>query len=287
MRKTTHWNDYELLDTGDGIKIERFNDIITQRPEPTATWRRHNPALKADAVYDKVWNILPDTPTETILNYRDLSFKISIDEGKQVGLFPEQAVNWDWMRKVIKQHEQPVRILNLFAYTGGASIAAAKENIEELVHIDALKSANNRMKENIVLNQLEDKHIRVIQEDALKFLLREKKRGRTYHGIIMDPPSFGRGPNKEQWKIEDHLPQLMDAAIALLDKDALFLSVNTYTSNLPSNKVLNMMNQTLIKYNFKPTSDSGPIGITVKSSQQALASGLTTRWCAHADLLRG
>lgn len=287
MRKTTQWNDYELLDTGDGVKIERFNDIITQRPEPTATWRRHNPGLKADAVYTKTWDIKPETPTETIINYRDMSFQIRIEAGKQVGLFPEQAVNWDWMRKVLKQRKQPVRILNLFAYTGGATIACAMENIEEIVHIDALKSANNSAKENILLNHLEGKQIRIIQEDALKFLLREKKRGRTYHGIIMDPPSFGRGPKKEQWKIEDHLPQLMEAAIDILDKNALFLSVNTYTSNLPSNQVLTIMNKALSKHGFKPTTDSGPIGITIQSSKQALASGLTTRWCAHADLLRG
>lgn len=285
MRKTKHWNEYQLLDAGDGIKIEQFGSITTQRAEPQATWKLSNPNLKATAIYDKQWSIAQGSPTEGIIHYQDLKFHIKVEQGKQVGLFPEQAVNWDWMRKVIQSSDKPVRILNLFAYTGGATIACAKENIEEVVHIDALRSANTSAKENISLNELDDKTIRVIQEDALKFLLREKKRGRTYHGIVMDPPSFGRGPNKEQWKIEDHLEPLLQAAVDVLDKDALFLSVNTYTSNLSPETVLKLMNKVLKAKNFPLHTHTDAIGLTIQASQKSLACGVTTRWCYDQSLL--
>lgn len=285
MRKTEKWQQYELLDAGQGIKIERFNTLLTQRPEPSMLSPLEKPHLQANAIYDKQWSIKPNTPVETILEYDDMKFMIRIEKGKQVGIFPEQAVNWDWMRSVIQKSDQPIRILNLFGYTGGATIACAMESIDEIVHIDALKSANNQTKENVILNNLEDKTIRIIQEDALKFLLREKKRGRTYHGIVMDPPSFGRGPNKEQWKIEDHLPQLMEAAVDILDQDALFLSVNTYTSNLSSKSVLNIMNQSLKAHKFALNTHSDNIGMDVQDSHRTLQSGLTTRWCHDAHLL--
>ena len=285
MRKTKHWHDYQLVDAGDGIKIEKFKELLIERPEPQALWKRHTD-IKADAVYSNgQWSIKKDTPKECIITYDDMRFQITIDQGKQVRLFPEQAVNWDWMRQVIRKQNHPVRILNLFAYTGGATIACAMENIEEIVHIDALKSANNTARTNIELNHLEDKTIRIIQEDALKFLLREKKRGRTYHGIVMDPPSFGRGPNKEQWKIEDQLHLLLDAAVDILDPHACFLSVNTYTSNLSSASVVKQMNAALVKHNFKAISHSDAIGLTIASTGNSLPCGITTRWSNDENLL--
>lgn len=285
MRKTKHWRDYELLDAGNEIKVERFNNIITQRPEPTATYQTQNKDLKPTAIYDGQWHITEGSDTETIVTYSDMKFNIAIEQGKQVGLFPEQAVNWDWIRSVMKTSTRPLRILNLFAYTGGATIAAAMENVEEIVHIDALRSVNQKAKENIILNGLDDKHIRIIQEDALKFLQREYKRGRQYDGIIMDPPSFGRGPNKEQWKIEDHLPLLMDAAVSVLSDDALFLSVNTYTSNLNADAVLKVMHRSLQKRKFPLNTHSDSIGLDMTYNQHSLQSGLTTRWCFDEDLL--
>lgn len=285
MRKTSHWQDYELMDLGNGIKIERFNHIITNRPEPTALNNRLHPDLKANASYNKTWTLNKDLTPKTILKYRDMKFHIEIEQGKQVGIFPEQAVNWDWMRSVMSKSDKPLRILNLFAYTGGASIACAMENIEELVHIDALRSANNSAKENIILNNLDSKTIRIIQEDALKFLLREKRRGKTYHGIIMDPPSFGRGPNKEQWKIEDQLKPLIDAAVDILADDAVFLSINTYTSNLSSKEVLKIMNNSLQNKNFPLNTHSDSIGISNRANTLTLSSGLTSRWCHDAHLL--
>ena len=285
MRKTNLWQDYQLLDAGDEIKIEKFNDLILQRPEPQALWKRQKAMMKPNAIYDGTWTITPNTPLKTIVKYQDMKFHISIDQGKQVGLFPEQAVNWDWMRSVMKAQDKPLRILNLFAYTGGATVACAMESVEEIVHIDALKSANNTARANITLNGLDDKLVRIIQEDALKFLLREKKRGRTYHGIIMDPPSFGRGPNKEQWKIEDQLHLLLDAAVAIMDPEACFLSVNTYTSNLTGASVVKQMNKALVKNGFQAISHSEPIGLTIASTGNTLPCGITTRWSNDENLL--
>ncbi len=284
MRKTRKWQSYELMDAGDHKKVERFNNLVIERPEPKAFWKMKK-SYKLDASFDKTWTYNNDKDTETTLTYDDMTFKVAINQGKQVGLFPEQAVNWDWMRTVIGKEQRPLRILNLFAYTGGASIACAMENIQELVHIDALKSANTWAKENIALNHLEDKHIRIIQEDAIKFLDREKRRGRTYDAIIMDPPSFGRGPKNEQWKIEDQLDTLLTKAVDLLSDEAVFLALNTYTTNLSSKDVLRVLNEKLHAKNLPLHTHSEEIGLTISASGNSLACGITTRWVRLAHYL--
>lgn len=284
MRKTRKWQSYELMDAGDHKKVERFNNLVIERPEPQAFWKMKK-SYKLDASFDKTWTYNNDKDTETTLTYDDMTFKVAINQGKQVGLFPEQAVNWDWMRTVIRKEQRPLRILNLFAYTGGASIACAMENIQELVHIDALKSANTWAKENIALNHLEDKHIRIIQEDAIKFLDREKRRGRTYDAIIMDPPSFGRGPKNEQWKIEDQLDTLLTKAVDLLSDEAVFLALNTYTTNLSSKDVLRVLNDKLHAKNLPLHTHSEEIGLTISASGNSLACGITTRWVRLAHYL--
>lgn len=196
MLKNTNWKDYEIIALENGFKIERFGTVTLKRPEPLAT-NKENTTIKVDSVFqDKKWS---QDLKPWIIEYKDLKFHLETGKFKHVGIFPEQADNWDWLRQQLKNKEG-AKVLNLFAYKGAATMAAAKESPQEIVHLDALKSALDTAKENAKLNQLEDQKIRYIQDDAIKFLKREIRRERHYTGIIMDPPSFGRGPKGEMWK---------------------------------------------------------------------------------------
>ncbi len=286
MRKTNAWQSYEVLDAGSFKKVERYNDFIIQRPEKTAFWKSHQNFNKFDAVYEEKWAIFNKKLKEQVIEYKDMKFLVDFKDSQQTGIFPEQAINWDWMRKVMKTKEnKELRILNLFAYTGGATVACAMENVEEIVHIDALKSANEWAKKNIELNNLEDKKIRFIVEDVMKFLEREIRRGRTYHGIIMDPPSFGRGPKGQKWTIEDQLPKLINKAIELLDEDALFLSINTYTTDLNPKKVQSLLSDQLSQHGLPLNIHSDEIGLIIKSTGNTLPCGVSTRWCSDKNSL--
>lgn len=286
MRLAKDWVDYEILEAGNGIKIERYDSLIVKRPDPVASWPLINQNIKIDAWYDTSWHLNKVLKDDLLIQYKDLKFKIKPTTYKHTGIFPEQAVNWDWVRTVIKTRNEPLRILNLFGYTGAATVACAREeNVIEVVHVDALKSLNNWTKENVILNSLESKTIRTITEDVLKFLDREIRRGRTYHGIIMDPPSYGKGSKGEVWRIEEKLPILIDKVMQVLDKDALFIVLNTYTSNLPQSKVQSLLDTSLISYNFKPTTDSQEIGLPITNSNNILKAGVTTRWSYNENLL--
>lgn len=285
MRKAKHWRDYEVIDATDLEKTERFNDIIIRRPELVASWHSKRKDIELDAFYTDEWHYNSRVESQVIA-YKDLKFKVKFENSKQIGLFPEQAVNWDWMRTIVQTAKEPVRILNLFAYTGGATVALAKEpKVAEIVHIDALRSSIDWTQDNIKLNGLEDKTIRTIVEDVMKFVTREKKRGRTYHGIILDPPSFGRGPKGERWKIEDQLPILLNAVIDLFDDNALFLCLNTYTTNLDSKSVRKTLDKALEDKGINPQTHSDEIGLPISSSGNELPCGVTTRWCYRKDLL--
>lgn len=285
MRKANKWQDYKVLEASNLEKIESYNNIIVKRPELVAEWNRKHKDYDLNAVYTDKWTYYKDTP-EQVIGYKDLKFKVKFENSKQVGLFPEQAVNWDWMRSIIKTSKEPVRILNLFAYTGGATIACAKEdNVEEVVHIDALKSSIEWTQDNIKLNGLEDKKIRTIVEDVLKFVIREKKRGRSYHGIILDPPSFGRGPKGQRWKIEDQLPALLKACLEILDDNALFLVLNTYTKDLQPLMVKPILDKALITAGMNTQTHSDTIGLPIESNGSELLCGVTTRWSYRKDLL--
>ncbi|QIK69674.1 SAM-dependent methyltransferase [Erysipelothrix sp. HDW6C] len=285
MRFTNDWRDFEVIDAGNGTKIERYNDITLKRPEPVATWAPMAPQMHVDAAFNETWRFYKKLPTDWTIRYKDLSFLVRPTTFKHTGIFPEQAVNWDWMRTVIQTSEKPLRILNLFGYTGGATIACAMEdNVEEVVHIDALKSLNEWAQENVALNDLGDKKIRTITEDVMKFLEREKRRGRTYHGIIMDPPSYGRGPKGERWKIENQLQPLMEAALAILDPEALFMVINTYTTNLEPKRVHFTLQNALNNTGFPAHIHSEEIGLPITTMQQKLNCGVTTRWCYREDL---
>ncbi len=284
MRKASKWQDYEVLDAGELEKIERYNDVLIKRPELVAPWKTHRSNTKVDAHYTDQWKYFRKVEPQ-IITYGDMKFKVKFENSKQTGIFPEQAVNWDWMRSIMKSQDQPVRILNLFGYTGGATIACAMENVEEVVHIDALKSSIEWTQENIELNNLQDKKIRTIVDDVMKFVQREKRRGRRYHGIILDPPSFGRGPKGERWKIEDQLPKLLQAVVDILDDDALFITLNTYTTNLEPKAVEKIMNDVLRNNGINPQTHSDTIGLPIKSTGNELPCGVTTRWCYRKDLL--
>lgn len=283
MKISRQWENYACLDIGDGYKIERFGEWILKRPEPTAGGELTMGIAHFDGEFvNGEWR--HHLPESWILEYKDMKFQLKLSEFKHIGIFPEQALNWDLIRSIHNTHDKPMRILNLFGYTGAATVAAAMGNVEEVVHVDALKSANIRTQENIRLNNLEDKVVRTIVDDVMKFLDREIRRGRTYHGIIMDPPSFGRGPKGEKWKIEDQLDSLIEKAVALLDEEAVFMIINTYTSQLTPDNVLSKF-----KKQFKPgygQFDTNVIGLPIKHKDFVLKAGNTTRWCKYPELLK-
>ena len=235
-----NWKDYELLDAGNGEKLERWKDIILRRPDPQAIWpvdTDNDIWNKAHAVYHRSnkgggsWEYLKSFPEEWTVKYRNLTFRISPTNFKHTGLFPEQCYNWDWiMDKVEANKDKELRILNLFAYTGGATIAASYAGASEVVHVDAAKGMIEWAKKNRDLSGIHDNKIRFIVDDCLKFVEREKRRGRTYHGIIMDPPSYGRGPSGEMWKFEKEIVNLIEACLEILDDEAIFFLINSYTT---------------------------------------------------------
>lgn len=243
-----NWRDYEVLDTGDGEKLERWKDIVLRRPDPQAIWPKQNAAIwaDADAVYRRSargggeWAFAKKLPERWVVRYGDLKFYVRPTGFKHTGLFPEQAVNWDWMAERIKGAGRPVKILNLFGYTGGATAACAMAGAQ-VTHVDAAKGMVQWAGENRKLSGAPEANVRWIIEDAGKFVAREARRGNVYDGILMDPPSYGRGPGGEVWKLEDELYPLVSACAALLSERALFMLINSYTTGLQAAVLLNML----------------------------------------------
>lgn len=241
MNISNKWIDYECLKTGNGEKLERWGNIILNRPDPQIIWEKKDVWNNYDGYYHRsnegggYWEYKKKLPEYWTVKYNNLTFKVSPTNFKHTGIFPEQAANWDYIdfkvKEYLKDHEE-IHILNLFAYTGCATMAAANAGATEVVHVDASKSINEWAKENMKLCHLEDKTIRFIADDAIKFLEREKRRGHTYQGIIMDPPSYGRGPNKEVWKFENDFTKLLDKVKDVLDKDYSFLLISSYTTGI-------------------------------------------------------
>lgn len=241
MNISNKWIDYECLKTGNGEKLERWGNIILNRPDPQIIWEKKDVWNNYDGYYHRsnegggYWEYKKKLPEYWTVKYNNLTFKVSPTNFKHTGIFPEQAANWDYIdfkvKEYLKNHEE-MHILNLFAYTGCATMAAANAGATEVVHVDASKSINEWAKENMKLCHLEDKTIRFIADDAIKFLEREKRRGHTYQGIIMDPPSYGRGPNKEVWKFENDFAKLLDKVKDVLDKDYSFLLISSYTTGI-------------------------------------------------------
>lgn len=280
------WKDYECIDAGEGVKIERFGDYVFKRPEPSAYGELHSSKHKLDAIFDNKQWIQNNAPDEWVIEYKDMKFNLSTSDFKHLGIFPEQSVNWDFIIEAGKRTVEPMRILNLFGYTGAATIAAAQGNVEEIVHVDALRSSITRTQKNIELNELGDVKIRTIVDDVLKFIQREKRRGRTYHAIIMDPPSFGRGPKGEIWKIDDQIDELLEACLDILDKDAVYLILNTYSAHMSEQTILTILRKKFkMKHIRNGRFDTHEIAIEVNDSEDPLSMGKTTRWCIYEDML--
>lgn len=239
MRIAENWKDYTILATGDGYKLERWKDVVLLRPDPQVIWQAQRDLFsypEINAVYrrsDKgggAWEFRKPMPEEWTVSYRDLTFKIKPMGFKHTGLFPEQAVNWDRMSALIAGSGRKIKVLNLFAYTGGATVACAKAGAE-VVHVDAAKGMVERAGENARLSGIHS-GIRYIVDDCKKFVKREIRRGNRYDAVIMDPPSYGRGPGGELWKIEDSLYSFVQLCTQVLSEDPLFFLINSYTTGL-------------------------------------------------------
>lgn len=283
----SRWEDYECIDAGNGEKLERWKDIILRRPDPLALWPIAEESglwLQPHARYHRSakggghWEYLKQLPESWNVRYRQLCFKVSPTGFKHTGLFPEQAANWDFMMEKIAGADREIRVLNLFAYTGGATMACAAAGAQEVVHVDAAKGMVQWAKENMVLSHLEDRRIRFIVDDVLKFVAREKRRGRTYHVIIMDPPSYGRGPKGEIWKIEEQLYPLVSACLDILDPHPLFFLINSYTTGFPASVLRNILSSTVLRRHPAGKVEAGEIGLPISASDMILPCGIYGRW---------
>lgn len=285
MRIAQDWNDYEVLDASCGEKLERWGNTILIRPDPQIIWK--TPKLdpgwkKACARYHRSssgggqWENRRPMQESWTVSYKGLTFKIKPTGFKHTGLFPEQAVNWDFFHEQISKQEGPIKVLNLFAYTGGATLACAQAGAS-VCHVDASKGMVSWARENAALSHLEDKPVRWIVEDCFKFVEREIRRGNRYQGIIMDPPSYGRGPNGEVWKLEDQIYDFVGLASTLLADDALFFVLNSYTTGL-SPSVMSYILQASIAKKRGGEVWADEIGLPVKASGQVLPCGSTAIW---------
>ncbi len=285
MRLSNEWKDYECIDAGCGEKLERWGNIVLRRPDPAAMWPMIMTDLwkKTDGVYHRSkdgggsWKFEKKLPESWQVSYKDLTFKVSPTNFKHTGLFPEQATNWDFLMDKIKKADRPIKVLNLFAYTGAATMACSKAGAVEVVHVDASKGIVEWAKENMRLCGLENKKIRFIVDDCLKFVEREIRRGNKYDCIIMDPPSYGRGPSGEVWKLENNLGNLINKCSELLSDKPLVFLINAYTTGISSTVLYNILTLT-IKRKYGGTIDSGEIGLPISQNNLVLPCGIYGRW---------
>ncbi|MCI9040144.1 MAG: SAM-dependent methyltransferase [Clostridia bacterium] len=285
MEVAKDWKDYEILDMANGEKLERWGDIVLARPDPQIIWT--SPSFpekwkKAHARYQRsstgggAWNYQKKIPDSWKVQYKNLTFLIKPMGFKHTGLFPEQAVNWDWMIQKIQKAQRPIQVLNLFAYTGGASVACSYAGAS-VCHVDSSKGMVAWAKENIAASGLQDKPVRYIVDDVVKFVNREIRRGHTYDAIIMDPPSYGRGANGEVWKFEENLPELIDLCSKVLSDKPLFFLINSYTTGISSMVLENLLNLTIAKQ-YKGKVSHGEIGLPMTNSKMILPCGIYGRW---------
>ena len=278
------WKDYEIIDCSKGEKLERWGKYVLLRPDPQVLWDtpRKNPAWKKlNGHYHRSnkgggeWEFF-DLPEQWSIHYKDLTFHLKPFNFKHTGLFPEQATNWDWFSEKIRHAGREIKVLNLFGYTGGATLAAAKAGAK-VTHVDASKGMITWGKENAVSSGLGDAPIRWLVDDCVKFVEREIRRGNHYDGIIMDPPSYGRGPKGEIWKLEEKIHPFIALASQLLSDDPLFFLVNSYTTGLAP-AVLTYMISTEVCAKFGGCVESQEIGLPVKESGLILPCGASGRW---------
>ncbi|MBR3161133.1 MAG: class I SAM-dependent methyltransferase [Bacilli bacterium] len=283
---SNNWEDYKCLASGDGEKIEKWGNVILRRPDPQIIWPRSDNKVwnDWDGYYHRSskgggnWEFKKKLDDDWTVKYKDLKFRVSPTNFKHTGIFPEQAVNWDFVMDKIKTDKRDeFRVLNLFAYTGCASMAASLAGASEVVHVDAAKGMVEWAKENRDLCGLTDNKIRFIVDDVIKFLEREKRRGRTYHGIIMDPPSYGRGPKGEVWRLEDNLGDLLVKAKDVLDDDYSFLLINSYTTGLSQVSLNNILKLTFDNSKI----ETGEIGLPIEENDLVLPCGIYGRVTRH------
>ena len=294
MWTAKYWKDYEVLDTSGGEKLERWGTYLLVRPDPQVIWqndKNHPGWNKPNARYHRSskgggeWEFF-DLPEEWAISYRDLTFRLKPFSFKHTGLFPEQAVNWDWFSELILKRisgedghgRKPVKVLNLFAYTGGATLAAAKAGAA-VTHVDASKGMVGWAKENAAASGLSEAPIRWLVDDCMKFVEREIRRGNHYDAIIMDPPSYGRGPKGEIWKIEDAIHPLVSECAKLLSDDPLFFLINSYTTGFAPS-VLSYLLKLEVQPKFSGTVVSDEIGLPVSGTDLILPCGSSGRWTA-------
>lgn len=285
MRSTFDWKDYELIDCSDGERLERWNNIILIRPDPQVIWKtpKNNPLWKkADAVYHRsksgggAWEVKTKLPPYWSIDYKDLTFNIKTMGFKHTGIFPEQAVNWDEIRTLIREAGRPVKVLNLFAYTGGATVACLKEGAS-VVHVDASKGMVSWAKENAAASAVSDKSVRWIVDDCIKFVQREIRRGNRYDIIIMDPPSYGRGPGGEVWKLEDEVYNFIELCSRLLYSGSIAVLINSYTTGLSPSVMQYILGSVVVPL-FGGKVSSSEIGLPVTQSNMILPCGASAFW---------
>ena len=285
MEVAKNWKDYEILDMANGEKLERWGDVYLIRPDPQIIWK--NPSFpekwkNAHAKYQRsstgggAWNYKKKIPESWEIHYKDLTFLVKPMGFKHTGLFPEQAVNWDWMIQKIQKAGRPIKVLNLFAYTGGASVACSYAGAS-VCHVDSSKGMVTWAKENMAASGLQNRPIRYIVDDVVKFVNREIRRGNTYDAIIMDPPSYGRGTNGEVWKFEENLPALIELCSNVLSDKPLFFLINSYTTGISSMVLENLLNLTISK-KYKGKVSHGEIVLPMANSSLILPCGIYARW---------
>ena len=285
MKIAENWKDYEILEMSNGMKIEKWNNVILSRPDPQIVWKKDiddKLINSIHAIYHRsksgggAWEYKKKVNDRWTVKYKDLTFNIKLMGFKHTGLFPEQAVNWDYMINKIKNSNRHIKVLNLFAYTGGATVACAYAGAD-VVHVDSSKGMVAWAKENIVSSNLQDKYVRFIVDDVIKFVKREIRRGNKYDAIIMDPPSFGRGANGEVWNIEESLYELVELCTEVLSDNPLFFLINSYTTGM-SPKVLENVLMLTVNEKYDGKISSGEVGLPMKNSNLVLPCGIYGRW---------
>lgn len=285
MILANNWKDYEIIDMADGEKLERWKDIILVRPDPQIIWKEKSFPKKwneANARYLRSntgggnWQYKKKVPSSWQVNYKNLIFNIKPMGFKHTGLFPEQAANWDWMIEKIKNAKREIKVLNLFAYTGGATVACTYAGAK-VCHVDSSKGMVTWAKENIASSGLQNKPVRYIVDDVVKFVNREIRRGNKYDAIIMDPPSYGRGANGEVWKFEENICDLVEICSNVLSEKPLFFLINSYTTGISSTVLENILNLKLAK-KYGGKIENGEIGLPMTNSKLILPCGIFGRW---------
>lgn len=277
------WKDYEILDMSEGQKLERWKDVILARPDPQIIWKKKSFPEKwknINATYQRSssgggsWKYNKKMPSSWQVKYKNLTFNIKPMGFKHTGLFPEQAVNWDWMINKIKSEKREIKVLNLFAYTGGATCACLSAGAS-VCHVDSSKGMVSWAKENVASCGLANRPVRYIVDDVIKFVNREIRRNNKYDAIVMDPPSYGRGANGEVWKFEENINELVELCTKVLSDDPLFFLINSYTTGISSKVLENILN---LNIKYKGKLSNGEIGLPMTNSKLVLPCGIYGRW---------